>query len=91
MKPCSHDNTKELNFNETERSTLRQVASQEEVNTLDILTTCGLECVAVGFRGSRGSGTFLELQHVDAVMYAHQKNWDLLHCTVGDGHVCSLT
>lgn len=50
MTPCSHDNTEELNFNDTERSTLRQVASQEEVNTLDILTTYGLECVAVGFR-----------------------------------------
>lgn len=39
MTPCSHDNTEELNFNDTESSALRQVAAQEEVKTLDILTT----------------------------------------------------
>lgn len=31
------------------------------------------------------------LQHVDLVMYTHQKNWDLLPGAVGDRQICSLT
>lgn len=46
MTPCSHDN-KELNFGETKGSTVSQVALQEEMDTLDILTIYGLEYVAV--------------------------------------------
>ena len=46
MTPCSHDN-RELNFSETKGSTVSQVALQEEMGTLDILTIYGLECVAV--------------------------------------------
>lgn len=45
MTPCSHDN-KELNFSETKGSTFSQAALQEEMDTLDILTISGLECVA---------------------------------------------
>lgn len=37
MTRCSHD-SKELNFGETKGSSVSQVALQEEVDTLDILT-----------------------------------------------------
>lgn len=46
VTPCSHDN-EELDFGETKGSTVSQVALQEEMDTLDILTIYGLEYVAV--------------------------------------------